>query len=64
MPEGDPKRTTIATAKYQRKNGIIAKSYKIRKELADEFASTCDKLGVGKAATISRLMQEFIDQHK
>ena len=55
---------TKATKKYEQKVGIIAKSYKIRKELAEEFAAACAQAGEGQAATISRLMQEYIDQVK
>lgn len=53
---------TNATKKYQDKVGLIAKSFKIKKDLADEFKAACDKAGVGQGATISRLMREFIDE--
>jgi len=62
MPKGSPNTQTKATDKYQAK--ITVKGFKIRKSLADEFAAACEKAGVGQAATISRLMQEFIDQQK
>lgn len=55
---------TRATDKYQKKIGLIVKGFKIRKELAEEFADACKKAGEGQAATISRLMQEYIDQVK
>lgn len=55
---------TKATDKYQKKMGLISKSYKLKKSLTDEFAETCRRNGVGQAATLSRLMQEYIDQHK
>ena len=55
---------TKATNKYQEKIGLIAKSYKIRKELAEQFAQACKERGEGQAATISRLMQEYIEQKK
>lgn len=53
---------TRATKKYQQKMGLIAKSFKIKKSLADDFKEACEKEGVGQAATISRLMQQFIDE--
>lgn len=53
---------TNATKKYQDKVGLIAKSFKIKKELADEFKAACETAGVGQAATISKLMREFIDK--
>lgn len=60
MPEGNPKPQTIASKKYQQKVGLIAKSYKIKKELADEFAEACNKAGISQAAKISEMMQQFI----
>ena len=55
---------TEATKKYQKSQGIIAKSYKMKKTLADEFKATCERLGVGQAATITKLMTEFIEKNK
>lgn len=62
MPKGEPNVQTRATAKYQQKIGLISKSYKLRKELTEDFAAACEKAGVGQAAQLSRLMQSFIDQ--
>ncbi len=64
MPKGKPNAQTTASMKYQQKIGLISKSYKIKKSLADEFKETCNRLGVGQAATITCLMQDFIDQNK
>ena len=55
---------TRASTKYQKSIGLISKSYKIKKELADNFKETCDRLGVGQAATISQLMEQFININK
>lgn len=52
---------TRATMKYQKKVGIIAKSFKIKKELADNFKLACEKAGVSQASQISKMMQQFID---
>ena len=60
MPAGKPNKQTIATMKYQAKNGIISKSYKLKKALADEFARTCMENGESQAAVISRLMENYI----
>lgn len=53
---------TKATDKYQQKIGLIAKSFKIKKELADEFKAACEKARVGQAATITKLMKQFIEE--
>lgn len=62
MPRGNPNAQTMASARYQKKKGIIAKSYKIRQSLAEEFAATCRKAGVSQASKITQLMQQFIDE--
>ena len=56
-----PKAQTIASNKYQRKVGIIAKSYKLRRELTEAYADACKKTGVSQSAQLTKMMQEFID---
>lgn len=62
MPKGEPNTQTRATVKYQERIGLISKSYKLKRDLTEAFASACDKAGVGQAAQLSKLMQSFIDQ--
>lgn len=62
MPIGNPKPQTIATKKYEQKAGIVSKSYKLRRELVDQFAAACEKAGVSQAAQITAMMKEFIEQ--
>ena len=64
MPKGKPNSQTVATDKYQKKAGIIAKSFKLKKALAEEFKEACDRRGESQAAAISRMMQEYIDGEK
>lgn len=59
MPKGNPSKQTIASAKYQKKAGYIAKSFKIKKETADRFTEACEKAGVSQAAMITKLMNEY-----
>ena len=49
--------------KWQQNNGLIAKSYKLKRELVDEFKQTCEKLGISQAGAISQLMNEFISNN-
>ena len=58
------KAQTKATDKWQKKVGIISKSFKLKKELTDEFKEACEKAGVSQAAQISKMMREFIDEQK
>ena len=38
--------------KWNEKNNYIAKSFKMRKELADEFRDACDMAGVSQSGQI------------
>lgn len=62
MPVGSPKPQTVATRKYEKKAGFVSKSYKLRRELVDQFAEACDKAGVSQAAQLTKMMKEFIEQ--
>ncbi len=55
---------TEASKKYQEKVGVIAKSYKLRKTLVDDFAQACAKSGVSQAWQLSKMMQDYIDECK
>lgn len=59
-----PKAQTKATDKWQKKVGIISKSFKLKKELTEEFKEACEKAGVSQASQISKMMREFIDEQK
>ncbi len=61
MPKGSPNRQTIASEKYQKKAGYMTKGFKIKRELAEDFARACELAGVSQARKISELMKEFID---
>lgn len=62
MPIGKPTAQTEASRRYQKKAGLIAKSYKLKRELAEEFAEACDKAGVAQSRQIANMMQAFIDE--
>ena len=64
MPVGRPTQQTPINRKSQQKNGWIAKSYKLKKELVEQFAEACQKAGVSQAGQISTMMREFIEQNK
>ena len=64
MPKGSPTTQTKASEKYQKKVGLVAKSFKLKKDLAEEFRETCDRLGVAQANVLSEFMQKFIDDNK
>lgn len=64
MPKGRPTAQTIASEKYQKKVGLIVKGFKMKKDLAEEFRETCDRLGLAQANVITEFMEKFIEEHK
>lgn len=48
--------------RWNAKAGLISKSYKLKKELAEEFAKACNKAGVSQAGQISKMMKQFIEE--
>lgn len=63
MPVGSPKPQTVATKKYEQKAGWVSKSYKLKRELVEQFAEACDRAGVSQAAQLSKMMKEFVEQN-
>ncbi len=61
MPKGNPSKQTIASEKYQKKAGWMTKGFKIKREVAEDFAAACEKAGVSQASQITKLMQEFTE---
>lgn len=64
MPKGAPKPQTIASAKYQKKAGYKVKAFKLKGNIAERFAETCERVGVSQAEQITKLMEQFIEQNK
>lgn len=64
MPVGSPTPQTIATKKYEKKAGWVSKSYKLKREVVDQFAETCERVGVSQAAQLTKMIQEFIEQNE
>ena len=62
MPIGKPSKQTIATKKYTEKVGLISKSYKLKKELTEEFAEECAKRNISASAAITEFMKNFIEE--
>lgn len=62
MPVGKPKPQTVATAKYEKKAGWMSKSYKLKKEIVEEYAEACKKADVSAAGQLMKMMREFIEE--
>ena len=64
MPRGEPTKTTIRNARWNKKAGYKTKGFNLRGDIADQFAEACDKAGRSQASVIQELMQEFIEKMK
>lgn len=53
-----------ATRKYEAKTGMITKSYKLKKEIVEEFKVACEKAGSNQSKELTRMMLEFIEKQK
>lgn len=62
MPKGEPNKNTVRVDRYQKKAGYKVKGFKLKGDVADRFAEACDKAGVGQAAKITELMEQFINE--
>ena len=63
MPVGNPSKQTIATRKYEAKTGWISKTYKMKKDIVDQFKEACDRTGVSQAGKLMEFMQEYINNN-
>ena len=64
MPVGKPTPQTIATKKYEKKAGWMSKSYKLKREVVEEFARACEEEGVSQAKQLTKMMKKFFEKPK
>lgn len=62
MPVGSPKPQTVATEKYAKKAGWISKSYKLKKDVVDEYTLACKRAGVSAAGQLTTMMKNFTEE--
>jgi len=48
--------------RWQQKNGYISKSFKLKKDLVEEFKKACDNANRSQAEVLTELMRNFIDK--
>jgi len=49
---------------WNEKNGLVSRSYKLQKNIADDFAKACEDAGVSKKSQLEKMMLEFIEVTK
>lgn len=62
MPVGEPSKQSVATRKYESSHGWMSKSYKMKRDIVDQYAEACKKAGVSQAGQLMKMMMEFIEQ--
>lgn len=48
--------------KWDEKAGVISKTYKVNKKVAEEFQIACKKAGVAMGTQLTKMMDEFNKQ--
>lgn len=48
--------------RWNRKNGYVSKSYKLKDTTIKAFADACDRAGVSQAGQLTKMMLEFVDR--
>ena len=54
---------TRATARYQKKKGLISKSYKLPRDVVDEFAEACEERELSQASVLTKYMKYYIKRY-
>ena len=52
-----------ATARYQKKKGLISKSYKLPRIVVEEFAEACEEIEKSQAEVLTKYMKYYIKKH-
>ena len=63
MPVGNPKPQTVATRKYEQKTGWVSKSYKLKKDVVEEYSAACKKAGVSAAGQIRTCFYNYNNRY-
>ncbi len=50
--------------KWDAKAGMISKTYKVNKKVAEEFREACKKADVAMGTQLTKMMKDFIEQNK
>lgn len=56
------KTTDSGDQKVRAENWLGVKSYKLKKDVVEEYSAACKKAGVSAAGQLTKMMKEFIDE--
>ena len=61
MPNNEEKKKRPQD-KWDEKAGLAPKTYKVNKEVAEEFSQACKEAGVAMGTQLTKLMKQFIEE--
>ena len=64
MPKGEPLKRTVSNARWNKKAGYKSKSFSLKGDIADRFATACEAVGRSQASVIQELMEKFIQENE
>lgn len=50
--------------RWNEKNGLVSKTYKLKKEIVDQFDKACVEVGTSKKKQLEKMMVAFIEEVK
>jgi hypothetical protein len=54
---------TEATSRYQKRKGLISKSFKLDRETVEMFAEACENAETSQSRELTKFMKRFIKKH-
>ena len=60
----DKEKKTRPQDKWDKKAGVVSKTYKVNEKTAAEFKEACAKEGVSMGTQLTKMMNEFIEEVK
>lgn len=61
MPNNEEKRKRPQD-KWDEKAGLVPKTYKVNKEVEEEFRQACKEAGIAMGTQLTKLMKQFIEE--
>ena len=52
-----------ATRKYEASHGWMSKTYKMKRDIVEQFAEACKKNDTSQAGQLMKMMQQYIDNN-
>ena len=50
--------------RWDEKAGMISKTYKVNKKVAEEFQAACKEKGIAMGVQLTNMMKEFVENNK